>query len=139
MIESSQFHHDFWTHYAGCYPQDGVRSGPSSHYVHHPSGNSDLIVAQFLAWYTGRAGMYICKSPKSNSSKSVFELVEPYKSALIKALNVNLDQPPTYFKIKHGKFYAHMDTPIDRHDRATWAEAADWLHEHLTIYRHVLS
>ena len=139
MIESSQFHHDFWTYYAECYPDDGVTRGRAANHVHHRVEDENLLVAQFLAWYKGSAGVYIRKALKTDSHKSVFELVEPYEPALIEALHVNLDQPPAYFKIKYGKFYAHMETPVDRRDSTTWSEAADWLHEHLLIYRDALT
>lgn len=130
-----QFRSEFWTYYADRYPDDGVRRGFAGINPDYIVENTGLKVRRFLA--QDQVGLWITTIKKVTWEESD-ELINPYLSALEKELDLNSDE---FTDNEFGLWTstAHRTTFIDTKDRNNWKRATDWLHEHLTIYRRVLS
>ena len=64
--------------------------------------------------------------------------MQPYLPALEKELEIDPEEMSDS-EYEHWETTAHCEIMVDTKDRNNWSEATDWLHEHLTIYRRVLS
>ena len=122
--EPTQFRRQFWSYYAGRYPDDGVTPayGASSFWTRVES--ADLSIAMSLAqkavyvWVRGRSG---------EDTAEVLPRVQRYEHSL-----------PA--EIGTGDFLALSTHSIeDTRDTANWDDMARWLHKTLEEYKRALS
>ena len=134
MTEFGQFRYDFWAYYIDRHPDDGICLGYASYYPDYCVESMILKIRRYLT----RKYVALWITTERDLLESVSELVEPYLPALAKELGTT---PEYLYNGDPGHLPRHAYTQllVDTKDRDNWSEAADWLHEHLTIYRRVLS
>ena len=131
-----QFRSEFWTYYADRYPDDGVRQGFADANPDYPIEDAGLKIRRFLA--QKQVGLWITTLGRRAGWDEVAELLQPYLPALEKELEIDPEEMSDS-EYEHWETTAHCEILVDTKDCNNWAEATDWLHEHLTIYRRVLS
>ena len=140
LSERGQFLSEFWRYYSERYPDDGVRKGLAGYNAYHSIENSEIRISQYIAPKSNVVGVFIGKQINASSGESVFELASAYGDALMSALDFDPKEPPITFTPDCGRYYANVNSfEYDFTDRANWAEAADWLHEFLSVYLEILS
>ena len=134
LTEFGQFRHDFWAYYVDLHPHDGIRPGYAGYSPDYHVEGMGLKIRRYLT----RKYVALWITTERDLLESVSELVEPYLPALAKELGTTSKElyngDPGHLP-RHG----YMQLLVDTNDRDNWAEASDWLHEHLKIYRRVLS
>ena len=128
------FNSDFWTHYAGRHPNDGVRRGFRGYNPQYRVPGTEFTIKLYVA---GRGRM---KNPQvglgviTPGNRSMFNggqgTLRPYIPALAKAIG----HSPGGMRSS-----ALITLRIDVDNPNNWQRAADWLHEKLEIYRRILS
>ena len=140
LSERGQFLSEFWGYYSERYPDDGVRKGLAGYNANHSIENSEIRVSQYIAPKSNVVGVFIGKQRNASSGESVFELANAYGDALMSEMDFDPKDPPTSFTADCGRYYANVSSfEYDFTDRASWAGAADWLHEFLLAYLDILS
>lgn len=130
-----QFNSDFWTHYAERHPNDGVRPGFRGYNPHlRVDDGAEFTIKLYVAG-RGRA-----KNPQvglgvvTPENRSLLDggqgRLSPYIPALAKALGYS---PIGMSSSALITLWIDVDNPDN------WRAAADWLHEHIEIYRRILS
>ena len=121
--EPTQFRRQFWSYYAGRYPDDGVspRYGASSFWTWVES--AELSIAMSLAqgavyvWVRGRSG---------EDTAEVLPRVQRYEYVLP-------------IEIGTGDYHALSTYSVETRDTANWDDMARWLHKTLEEYKRALS
>ena len=122
------FNRDFWTHHVDRHPEDRLKRGFAGYNPIFPVPGTEFVIKWF---HEGRRQVGMCVAgPGGRYPHSVLAALSPYLPALEKELGVNPNQIS-------GIALTQLD--IDISNRANWQQAADWLHEHIEIYRRVLS
>ena len=122
----------FWKHYAAHHPDDGISPDGVKYSVSifdHYVESTDLYIRQSVWWNGNKVSIYLYSGKPLESRPELFEQVEYYIAALQKE-DIKLDN-------EAWPVVTHLD--IDIADEANWDSAADWLHEHLHIYRRILA
>ena len=130
LTEKGQFRREFWAHYAEQYPEDGIRPEWAGANFWHTIGKAELRISQFISQEA--VGVFLCGYHGENAD-DVFPKVQRYESMLMDNLGIELGKP------SWGSNYAHTRLRIDTRDPENWVEMINWLHEHLRIYRKVLT
>ncbi len=129
LSESGQFRREFWQHYVGRYPDDGVRIGYAGSNVWHPIIDTSILLSQYVAAFG--VGVYL-RSGWNESNEQAFPRIESYAEALKEELGVELGT------VSDG-WWSLKTLRINSKDRANWPQMVDWLHENLVAYRRVLT
>ena len=122
--ESTQFRRQFWSYYAGRYPDDGVTPayGASSFWAWVES--AELYISMSLA----QEGVYIwVRGRHGEDTADVLPRVQSYEHSL----PVEIGQEP-YFALNRHSIE-------DTRDTTNWDEMAQRLHEMLQAYRQALT
>ncbi len=128
LSESGQFRGEFWRYYAGRYPDDRVGVGATSNqwvYVEEASLNISLALVK------DKVGLFL-RGTRGESADVARERMLPYETAFRKQFPNWPEDEPIYD-------CAEWSVRTNTHDRSNWTQMADWLHEHLEIYRGILT
>ena len=128
LSDSGRFRRDFWSTYAGRYPDDGVRAGATSNqwvYVEE----ADLNIS--LALVSNKVGLFL-RGNRGESVDVVRERISAYEATFRRQFPHWPEDEPIYS-------CAEWSVATKTHDRSNWPQMADWLHEHLEIYRGILT
>lgn len=134
LTEFGQFRYDFWAYYVDRHPSDGICLGYAAYSPDYCVEGMALKIRRYLT----RKYVALWITAERDLLESVSELVKPYLPALAKELGT---VPEELYNGDPGHLprHAYIELQIDTTNRNNWAQATDWLHEHLTIYRRVLS
>lgn len=127
-IERRQFRREFWGFYAGRYPDDRVSVGATSNqwvYVEE----ADLNIS--LALVRNKVGLFLRGNRGENTEMSR-ERILAYEEAFRNQFPHWPADEPIYD-------CAEWSALTNSHERSNWPQMADWLHEHLEIYRGILT
>ena len=133
----TQFRRDFWTMYAGLYPDDGVPSGWGRSHVWVPVESADFHVSlRVLRWGTG----VWLRGRKLESRKEAEPRVGPLRESFRRAIGdafdeLSLSDPVTMWD-EAGEFDALRD--FDVADPENWQHMATWLHYMLQMYLRII-
>ena len=130
-----QFRSEFWAYYVERYPSDGVRPGFAHSNPDFIVENTGLKIRRFLA--QNQVGLWITPIKKMTWEES-YKLIRPYLPALEKEFGITREEL-TEDEFRLWINTAHRTIFIDTKDRRNWERGTDWLHQHLIIYRRVLS
>ena len=121
----------FWKHYAACHPDDGISSDDVKYRVSifdHYIESADLYIRQSVWWRENKLSIYL-SSRRQELQPETLERIN-YCIAALRKKDIKLDN-------EEWPVSTHLD--IDIADDANWDAAANWLHEHLHIYRQILA
>ena len=140
IISQTPLFQDFWDYYANRHPNDSIPQRHPSVNVYHHIENTEFEIAQYVD-IEQNIGLSIRKRWNSQAIESVGELMRPYTPALIDALGLDPKQLPSEFTPEHYEpiYWGRSSLDIEWQNPSNQAEAADWLHKHLQIYRDILS
>lgn len=128
LSESGQFRKGFWTYYSERYIDDGVGIGSTSNqwvYVEEASLNISLALVK------DKVGLFL-RGNRGENTDAYLERIAAYEVAFRKQFPHWPEDEPIYA-------CAEWSARINTHDRSNWTQMADWLHEHLEIYRGILA
>ena len=128
------FNNDFWSHYADRHPNDGVRAGFKGFNPHLRVDGTEFTIKLYVAGRGRVENPQVGLGVITPENRSMFSggqgRLRPHIPALAKALGYS----------PRGMANSALITRwIDVDDPANWQQAADWLHEHIEIYRRILS
>ena len=128
LIESRRA---FWTHYAECYPDDGIcpddvkdQKVNFDHYVE----SADLYIRQYVGYYSGNEFGIHLRGKRDEPKSEAFDRIRRYESAF----------QEEGIELGNEDYPASKSFPSNIADKANWDAAADWLHKYLHIYRRIL-
>lgn len=128
LSDSGRFRRDFWSTYAGRYPDDGVSAGATSNqwvYVEE----ADLNIS--LALVRNKVGLFL-RGNRGENVDVVRERISAYEAGFRR-------QFPHWPENELIYDCVEWSAATNTHDCSNWPQMADWLHEHLEIYRGILT
>ena len=137
LTQSGELHCAFWKYYAERHPDDGIRIGYAQHHFWHSVESARLVISQYLM-LKGRKIVIFLRGNMGESNTVALESARPYETALRNEVGVDSDEEWVGVNETKG-WVANKSRAIDVSDKANWDAAADWLHEHLHIYRRILA
>lgn len=137
LTQWGELHRAFWKYYAERHPDDGIRIGYAQHHFWHLVESANLVISQYLMIKGRKIGIFL-RGNMGESNTVALESARPYETALRSEVGVGPDE--NWFEIDEKRgWVANKSLSIDISANANWDAAADWLHEHLHIYRRILA
>ena len=125
----TQFRLDFWTHYAGRHPNDGVSAGHKLSHFWVGIQSAQLYLSAYVAQRS--VGVSV-RGELGEASEAVLARIQKWEQDLRDKLGVEIGKGTSWGS------YAQSRHRIDATDRDNWPAMADWLHAKIADYRRVL-
>ena len=125
----TQFRLDFWTHYAGRHPNDGVSAGHKLSHFWVGIQSAQLYLSAYVAQRS--VGVSV-RGELGEASEAVLARIQKWEQDLRDKLGVEIGKGTSWGS------YAQSRHRIDATDRDNWPAMADWLHAKVADYRRVL-
>ena len=131
-----QFRREFWGYYSERYPLDGVARGFAGINPDYRVEDTGLKIRRFVARWG--VGLWIETTSSDKDPHTLLEFLEPHMPNLSASLDSEYGAGINFITGLRNPVGCFDQLHIDTHDRQTWPQAADWLHNQLKTYRQAL-